>query len=424
MLAEDVKAFVIELDLYGRPMAVLGAGVGAIVALTLASMAPSLVGGLVLLEFALSSAGDSDDEEDGLPGSSRAAVSHADTSPSQADWRALRDPSSLPSFSQPLSPLWDWHPFQAAVFAGSVHAASVLSHPLSNLAPRSLAAVGQSLEARGLQSASQGEDDAPSEPPREDATSDPRAFGPDLAWHLSRLQRPLPEAAAAALRDTRALPAPHRELLSLRADPAWLFRADAAALERSLLALRCPLQLCYAERSAWVSAEDAAHTAGLVARGGAGRVVELAAVPGLGRGMGWTPNNDMIVAACEFLDARVLVHLARNDSQARRPELMDLKPLPKYETLEEAQKVTDVGGACGLLAVDEAGLNPASSRLSRRRDAGARCATHSDGRGGAGGSQRAGRGRRCRRRRGSRRCLPDRVGQQPFRLFWIRWIVF
>ncbi|KDD73812.1 hypothetical protein H632_c1818p0 [Helicosporidium sp. ATCC 50920] len=46
----------------------------------------------------------------------------------------------------------------------------------------------------------------------------------------------------------------------------------------------------------------------------------------------------MIVAACEFLDARVLVHLARNDSQARRPELMDLKPLPKYETLEEAQK--------------------------------------------------------------------------------------
>ncbi|KDD74211.1 hypothetical protein H632_c1487p0, partial [Helicosporidium sp. ATCC 50920] len=193
VLAEDVKAFVIELDLYGRPMAVLGAGVGAIVALTLASMAPSLVGGLVLLEFALSSAGDSDDEEDGLPGSSRAAVSHADTSPSQADWRALRDPSSLPSFSQPLSPLWDWHPFQAAVFAGSVHAASVLSHPLSNLAPRSLAAVGQSLEARGLQSASQGEDDAPSEPPREDATSDPRAFGPDLAWHLSRLQRPLPE---------------------------------------------------------------------------------------------------------------------------------------------------------------------------------------------------------------------------------------
>lgn len=49
-LAADVEAFIVELDLYVRPVAVVGFGLGGIVAVELARMSPRLVASTVLVE--------------------------------------------------------------------------------------------------------------------------------------------------------------------------------------------------------------------------------------------------------------------------------------------------------------------------------------------------------------------------------------
>ena len=46
-----MKSFIVEKDLYVRPLAVIGVGVGAAVGLALAGRYPSLVGALGCIEF-------------------------------------------------------------------------------------------------------------------------------------------------------------------------------------------------------------------------------------------------------------------------------------------------------------------------------------------------------------------------------------
>eukprot|EP00951_Prasinocladus_malaysianus_P007895 scaffold56872_cov43-Prasinocladus_malaysianus.AAC.1 len=50
-LAADIESFILELDLYVRPVALVGVGLGAATALSLAAAAPRLVGALMLMEF-------------------------------------------------------------------------------------------------------------------------------------------------------------------------------------------------------------------------------------------------------------------------------------------------------------------------------------------------------------------------------------
>ena len=52
-LVEDLRAFVVELDLYRRPVVLVGFGLGAFVALAFAATHPQLAGGLVLLDVDL-----------------------------------------------------------------------------------------------------------------------------------------------------------------------------------------------------------------------------------------------------------------------------------------------------------------------------------------------------------------------------------
>lgn len=52
-LVEDLRAFVVELDLYRRPVVLVGFGLGACVALAFAATHPQLAGGLVLLDVDL-----------------------------------------------------------------------------------------------------------------------------------------------------------------------------------------------------------------------------------------------------------------------------------------------------------------------------------------------------------------------------------
>jgi pimeloyl-ACP methyl ester carboxylesterase len=51
IMAADLEGFILELDLYVRPVAVVGAGLGACVGTMLAARAPRLVGALVQLGF-------------------------------------------------------------------------------------------------------------------------------------------------------------------------------------------------------------------------------------------------------------------------------------------------------------------------------------------------------------------------------------
>lgn len=50
-MAEDLHAFILEKDLYVAPLALIGAGLGAAVALREAASYPQLVGALMLAAF-------------------------------------------------------------------------------------------------------------------------------------------------------------------------------------------------------------------------------------------------------------------------------------------------------------------------------------------------------------------------------------
>jgi pimeloyl-ACP methyl ester carboxylesterase len=50
-LADDVESFLLERDLYVRPVAVVGVGLGADVAVTLGARNPRLVGALALIDY-------------------------------------------------------------------------------------------------------------------------------------------------------------------------------------------------------------------------------------------------------------------------------------------------------------------------------------------------------------------------------------
>ena len=54
LLAADAKAFILARELYVRPLVLVGAGVGAAAALTLAGDAPALVAALALVDPDLS----------------------------------------------------------------------------------------------------------------------------------------------------------------------------------------------------------------------------------------------------------------------------------------------------------------------------------------------------------------------------------
>ena len=102
-LARDVESFLTEKDLYVRPLAVIGFGIGAAVALALADKAPQLVGALALVDY--------------VPDAAPLALAFV--------------------------------PLQAAAFGGMQDAAAALAAPVwPGQAPRRLAAVVRHLAAR------------------------------------------------------------------------------------------------------------------------------------------------------------------------------------------------------------------------------------------------------------------------------------
>lgn len=388
-LAEDVKALIVALDLYVCPLAVVGCGMGAAAGLALAQASPFLVGALLAAEFTLpvaaacsAAAGLAAAGE--LPGGTAAGaqppgarLSSQATAikPAKAGGAAVLD-------SRALLPWWGLCPAQASCFPYVEHCAAFLAHPLCNLSPALLlpleAAAARAAAAVGIASgsdppapSSSGDCAAASEAqPAEDAAVLRQLFG--------QLQRPLRGTVASACSLLRLPPGlaegrgggrmlgwdeleedefGESGLLSPRMDPSFLFNFDAAALLNGLPDLRCHLHLARAARGSWADAADAAAMAAAAA-GGAASAAAAPELPGTGHWLAADHPEELLQAIIGFLEGPAISCFERSvlakggssgslpgGAPARRPELLDLRPLPQFSSLDEAQKVRVQGHA-------------------------------------------------------------------------------
>ena len=408
-LAEDVKALIVALDLYIAPLAVVGCGMGAAVGLALAQASPFLVGALLAAEFTLPVAAARDAAAaaavaEGAAGQAAAGEQHLGgrLSKQAAAIKPAHGSGGSTAMldSRALLPWWGLCPAQASRFPSVEHCAAFPAHPLCNLSPalllpleaaavRAAAAVG----AKGggpTPNANGGSSTAAAESQADDAAVLRELFG--------QLQRPLRGTVASACSLLR-LPSGLAEgrgggrmlcsdeleedefgeggALSPRMAPSFLFSFNAAALLGGLQDLRCHLLLAAAARGSWADADDAAAMAAAAA-GGAASAAATPPLPGTGHWLAADHPEELLQAIIGFLEGPAICCFERaappksassgslqtgspgclpGGAPARRPELLDLKPLPQYSSLEEAQKVGAqgrVGEGVGLCQSGEA----------------------------------------------------------------------
>lgn len=294
-LAEDVSAFVLAKDLYVRPLAVVGAGIGAAVALALAAASPRLVGAVACLDF-------------GLP----AALGEAGDGAQAAE----------------LLPWWSFWLGQGAKFPSTAECAALLAGPMVNLGPGALPALGDALAAEA--------GDAPA-----GATPPPAQ---ELGKVLSRLKRS-PKAAArdavAMLRPAagpggRAFTDDPFPLMEPKIDPKFFFNFDIKSFRRGVAAFGAHLLVLHGERSAMVPAGDATALAALPRAPASVTVVQVA---GAGHHLLYDAPRDVYDALVAFLEGpAVQAFEPGGGAGGRRPETLGLRPLPDYSTLEAAHK--------------------------------------------------------------------------------------
>ena len=345
------------------PVALVGCGMGAAAALALAQQNPFLAGAVLAGEFALPVAAL---QEAGAPsgnhgdsgGSPEAAAAPA---PGQAVRPAVRQAAQAALSSKQLLPWWGFQAGQATAFESIEHCAAFLAHPLANLSPGVVAPLASAATAAADAASAPGSDELSAA----DAATSVRQL-------LAQLQRPLRGAVASACSLLRLPPrmagggwGSHyladegEEQLQPRTDPSLLFHFDAAALLAGLPSLRCHLLLLHGSRGSWVAPADAAATAALAASGSAASAA-VAELPGAGHWLATDQPDALLQRIVGFLEGPAIRcfsraalvaaadgagHAGSNGADARRPEVLDLKPLPQYASLEEAQKV-GVGIGC------------------------------------------------------------------------------
>lgn len=369
-------------DLYVAPVALVGCGMGAAAALVLAQQNPFLAGAVLAAEFALpvaalqeagassgSHGGAGDSPEAPLPAAGGQAARPVVQQAEQAAQSALS--------SKQLLPWWGFRAGQATAFDSIEQCAAFLAHPLANLAPGVVVPLARAATAAA---------DAAS------ATDSGELSAADAATSvrqlLAQLLRPLRGAVASACSLLRLPPrmagggwGAHyladegKEQLQPRTDPSILFHFDAAALLAGLPSLRCNLLLLHGGRGSWVAPADAAATAALAA-GGSAASAAVAELPGAGHWLAADQPEALLQRIVGFLEgpaircfSRAALVAAANasgaghhdvsciDAAARRPEILDLKPLPQYSSLEEAQKVGE-GRLLGGLSAAAAAASP------------------------------------------------------------------
>ncbi|PRW58774.1 alpha beta hydrolase [Chlorella sorokiniana] len=130
----------------------------------------------------------------------------------------------------------------------------------------------------------------------------------------------------------------------------------ASALLAGLPALRCHLLLLHGGRGSWVEPADAAAMAEVAAQGSAASAA-VAELPGAGHYLAADQPDALLRQVVKFLEGPAIRCFSRaalmgsangaangsskgssGSADVRRPEVLDLKPLPQYASLEEAQK--------------------------------------------------------------------------------------
>ena len=406
-MAEDVKAFVIALDLYVAPVAVVGCGMGAAVGLALAAANPYLVGAMLAAEFALPVRA-----LQAAAAAARAALGAGCTVGDTADLQAApasaplrqqqeqQHPALKPAPPRPqqqqrslaLLPWWGFRAGQATAFTSVEQCAAFLAHPLANLAPAVLPSLLSAAQAAAAQQQQQQALLAAggSTLPLANSDSSSGDAVPTTQQLLAQLQRPLRGAVASALSLLRA-PSDAEEGgcwdvplgggssscggMLPRMDPTFLFSFDAAALVAGLPNLRCHLLLLVGgAASGWARHADADAMARLAAGGGAAsaRAVTL---PTAGHWLAADHPDSLLKQIVGFLEGPAVRcfdrrRAAGGNAQAaatavpaassdRLPERLGLLPLPQYATLEDARKVCACGGGPSecrqLAALDKPG---------------------------------------------------------------------
>jgi pimeloyl-ACP methyl ester carboxylesterase len=334
LLADDVAAFIVAKDLYVRPVAVVGCGMGAVVGLTLAAAAPRLVGALAVVEF-------------GLPPAVVAAAAalrppccaYQPAERSQAAAVAApcgKDVSARTWSSAEALPWWSFWVGQGADFASAAECAAFLGSPLPNLGPLSLLPVCQAAAT----AAHVGHGATPAQQEQRPSL---------LREVLAGLGRP-PAGAARAAACVLQLQAPANawqdgfpagdgdDALPLRMDPQFFFDFDLAGLVAGVASLECPLLVAHGTRSAWA---PAAHAAALARAASAAASVTVEALPRGGHHPATDGPQELVQRVAAFLEGpavRCFDAPPAGGAGGRRPEAMGLRPLPQYATVEEARR--------------------------------------------------------------------------------------
>lgn len=317
--------------MYIRPVAVVGCGIGGAVALTLANRAPNLIGGVAVVDF-------------GLP---HAVMNNTNSSSVITNTNSNTDTHNP---SSQILPWWSFWLGQGLKFQSPAQCAAFLMSPLTH--------VGPAVSAHLLSSTTTGDTEG-------------------MTQILDTLKRP-PAAAAqdavSMLRPARAKtehnPFKERFLdddvpaeLEVNMDSKFFFSFDIDAMRRGISCLKPHLLVVHGERSAMVTAEDAATLARLAART-AGSVT-IVQIPQTGHYVVQDAPNDVYNALVKFLEGPAVrcftIEAERvpnvgvggeggrggmtnagsidaNIKNSRRPEVLGIRPLPEYASIEEAKK--------------------------------------------------------------------------------------
>lgn len=316
-LSQDVKAFIIAKDLYVRPVAIVGFGMGGAVGMFLAASEPSLVGATVSLDFALSHY--LCDYKTFL--SEILAQSKEEEEEENIDNKRIM-------MSSDLLPWWSLCPgMHGTRFASMADLAAFLASPLANLGP---------VVVENLQRAQESAVEA--------AVAEQRRV-------LDGLSRPLEGAVqdAFALIEGDDCDAEQAIIgnfeygygenqdengIKLKMNPKFFFTFPIKEFVDTVRNLRSHFLLVYGCKSGMVGEKDAKMFTEML-RHKAASVTEVG-IPGAGHHVVMDAPQDTLDALNTFLDGPA-IHCFNVES-VRKPENLGLRPLPEYATIEEARK--------------------------------------------------------------------------------------
>ena len=332
VMSEDVKGFILEKDLYTRPLAVVGQGIGAAIGLQLAARNPSLVGAVVSIDFSLPCELFRHEEQEILHIAADVAR--------RSDGRAMLST---------IAPWWTFWLGQAAKFGSTMECATFLSNPLVNVGPRilsSLVKVSSSI-AGSKEEPEMAQNHSSTSQKHDNQHNNDRSD--DIRSMLSSLGRPpevtlveansLLKPATASWSSKSALYHDEFEMMQQRMDAMFFFDFDAVSFRRSLKYIKCHFLTIYGGKSPMVSEDSALCLAEWPPDL---KTQQTIAIPHGSHKLVPDASADVAKALIDYLEGPA-AHCFIDDKvgkvhEHRRPEKLQLRALPEYKNIEEARK--------------------------------------------------------------------------------------